>query len=125
MKTYKAEMLATNKQEIMTNIDNKYNYIINSLSRQAANSSTSQAKQNQINQQITEYQQQQKTEQQYYESLFTRLEQQQLREAQRKESYLEMQQEQIQTQLEAAKAEYDQYGQAISDSIQEGAIKLA
>lgn len=124
MRAYKADMLATNKQEIMNNIDNKYNSIITSLSRQATNSSNNEKTQAQINQQITEYQQQQKTEQQYYESLFTRLEQQQTREAQRKEQYLEMQQEDINTQLEAAKAEYDQYKEAISNSIDEGKIEL-
>ena len=42
-------------------------------------------------------------------------EKEQTREAQRKEQYLEMQQEDINTQLEAAKAEYDQYKEAISE----------
>ncbi len=124
LKSYQSEMLSTNKQQVLSNIDTKYNNIINDLSRQATNASSNSNVQNQINQQITEYQQQQKTEQQYYESLFTRLEQQQTKEAERKENYLEMQQEDINTQLEAAKAEYDQYKEAISNSIDEGKIEL-
>ena len=72
----------------------------------------------------TELQQAQSAEKEYWTSLFERQEKQLTEENQRKEAALEMQQEQIQTQAEAAKAEYDSVKEACSSHIKDEAPKF-
>lgn len=120
---YKVEMLQTNKNAVLENLDSQYNAQIQNLSNQAQNAKKDKDKTN-INNQITELQQAQSAEKQYWTSLFERQEKQLTEENQRKEAALEMQQEQIQTQAEAAKAEYDSVKEACSSHIKDEAPKF-
>ena len=120
---YKVEMLQTNKNAVLENLDSQYNAQIQNLSNQAQNAKKDKDKTN-INNQITELQQAQSAEKQYWTSLFERQEKQLTEENQRKETALEMQQEQIQTQAEAAKAEYDSVKEACSSHIKDEAPKF-
>lgn len=120
---YKVEMLQTNKNAVLENLDSQYNAQIQNLSNQAQNAKKDKDKTN-INNQITELQQAQSAEKEYWTSLFERQEKQLTEENQRKETALEMQQEQIQTQAEAAKAEYDSVKEACSSHIKDEAPKF-
>ncbi len=120
---YKVEMLQTNKNAVLENLDSQYNAQIQNLSNQAQNAKKDKDKTN-INNQITELQQAQSAEKEYWTSLFERQEKQLTEENQRKEAALEMQQEQIQTQAEAAKAEYDSVKEACSSHIKDEAPKF-
>ncbi|MBR2386483.1 hypothetical protein IKA92_04220 [bacterium] len=119
---YKLEMLQTNKNAVLENLDTQYNQQIQNLSNQAQNAKDKDK--TNINNQITELQQAQSAEKEYWTSLFERQEKQLTEENQRKEAALEMQQEQIQTQAEAAKAEYDSVKEACSQHIKDDAPKF-
>lgn len=58
------------------------------------------------------------------ESLFTAKEEAMQDTINQSETQLELEQEQIETQLEAARAEYDSLDEAVSEDIQNGAIAL-
>ena len=121
--SYAQQALGVEKTNALSNLQQIYSNNTSSIAG-AYQGSTDTDSLNQYNQALQQEQLSLMYNQMIQNSLFTAKESAMQDSINQAETQLQLEQEQIETQLEAARAEYDSLDQACSQDIQSGAIKL-
>lgn len=121
--SYAQQALGVEKTNALSNLQQIYSNNTSSIAG-AYQGSTDTNSLNQYNQALQQEQLSLMYNQMIQNSLFTAKESAMQDSINQAETQLQLEQEQIETQLEAARAEYDSLDQACSQDIQSGAIKL-
>lgn len=123
LSSYAQQALGVEKTNALSNLQQIYSNNTSSIAG-AYQGSTDTNSLNQYNQALQQEQLSLMYNQMIQNSLFTAKESAMQDSINQAETQLQLEQEQIETQLEAARAEYDSLDQACSQDIQSGAIKL-